>query len=269
MVEEALAQFRFAPGNPGTLVVPGYPYSVVGSAEQVAEEEAVERVVKRFRYWKRVADKVQFFPGDPTVKADGVPCYNSPAPVLTLPYRKVFAFIETKKKVSADVRCLTEGPFATPRAYPKSCKVISTDIRLFDEIPTEVPAPVENSCGGPPIQVGYPYLPANLEWPGEHTFYTPLFVKDEGDPKDEEVTPLRYLSFTGLYKTDETDIDRTEWTYWTSHCAGSWSLFQFSLLEGAKLAANAYDSPQTSVYASSTIQPVSGDVVNAPLVGED
>lgn len=261
MVESALDQFRFAPGNPTTTVLAGYPYSVVSGMPPQVRQDLYELVDRTVPYWKRTGDQVQFFPHDHTVRALWGSCYSSPPPIFRLPSGKVYFFIETRKDVSALTKCFGKSSGdpgnnippnpGTPQSFPQSVRVLSTEIQMLSYIPIESPSDFHNPCGDPVFKFGKEEngIRANLYWPGIHTFYTPLFVKPAGDPTDEAATPFRSL-------------DSEEYAYWSSYSEGSWNLWLLQLLEGSGNAVDA--NAVNSIYASSTIQ-----IVNAPWVAPD
>lgn len=257
MVESTAAQFRFVAGDPSTLVISGYPYSIVGDQAVQFQEEVITEIVDRFTpYWRQLGETLQFFPYDHTITALGKPCYSSPPPVFTLPESRVFFFLEIKVSVSAITRCfgrnfdVTPPVLGSPQSFPQASSIVSAEIKMLSDIPKEKAAKVTNPCAGYP---DYPEVPANFYWPGVHLFYVPIAVKPEGKP--DEVS-LRFLSTTGKYGKDSFGNWVSEAGYYTHYNSGSWNASLIGLFELGPFYGT------TNLTVQSNIQPAMGYTVN-------
>jgi hypothetical protein len=220
MTETAIEALKLRSGNPTTQVLPGYPYTVVStksanpSSGAAVESDLITTYHKFFP-----PNKVQFFPGDHTVTANGARCYSRKPPKFEVPKNtRQFFFLKTIAVVQSEIAC--SG--ATPILSPKSLRVVSADIQMSDTIPTEViPTGVTNPCGGSPLSG------TSIQLPGTYTFYSPLLVAAPTGPK---TLVLRGLN-ESFYKKGDSGEDVGERTYYQTKNPVSRQLASFGRLE--------------------------------------
>ena len=183
MLTKALDGLRFRAGDPGTKVISGFPFTVVGAPPSDKQPSSRVEVLSNYTlpwYSEGVSggSAVFFNPVDPTIGVGGNGCYDTPRPYLTIP-AGADQFLYLKQTFELDAWAVCDSSVA----YGPSTQDItltSSEFVALDDIPESTfPDPGSDACGDPiATPNGY------WQWPGTYVLYflVALVRGVDGDP---------------------------------------------------------------------------------------